>query len=193
MPTPTKSGSDDTNLPRRLASQSSPWYIGTVLVSMPVPIPVTYRAIIICATEYDVHCRMAPMIYRRVSNAAQRSGGLGLAAHNPSHSKPHANSPPESLADEERQDAPGEGAQVVYCHYDALERTAWLPESVAPVFVAYDAREDALIVTEQNCIHCSAGARAREWRLVLLNAIWQDIITAACKRHPLPNQFCFIA
>lgn len=133
------------------------------------------------------------MIYRRVSNAAQRSGGLGLPAHNPSHSKPHANSPPEFFTDEERQDAPGEGAQVVYCHYDALERTAWLSESVAPVFVAYDARKDALIVTEQNCIHRSAGARVKEMRLVLLNAIWQGIITAACKRHPLPNQFCFIA
>lgn len=119
--------------------------------------------------------------------------GLRLAAHYPSHSKPHANSPPEFLPDEERQDATGEGAQVVYRHYDSLERTAWLPERVAPVFVACDARKDALIITEQNCIHRSAGARAREWGLFLLNAIWQDIITAACKRQPLPNQFCFIA
>lgn len=117
---------------------------------MPVPMPVTYLATMICATEYDVHCRMAPMIFRPISNATQRFGGLRLATHNPSHSKPHANSPPEFLADEERQDAPGEGAQVVYCHDDALERTAWLSESVAPVFVANDAREDALVVTEQD-------------------------------------------
>lgn len=78
IPTPTKSGSDDTNLPRRLASQSSLWYIGTVLVSMPVPMPVTYLATMICATEYDVHCNMAPTILRPVSYAAQRFGGLSL-------------------------------------------------------------------------------------------------------------------
>ena len=78
IPTPTKSGSDDTNLPRRLASHSSLWYIGTVLVSMPVPMPVTYRATIICATEYDVHCRIAPIIFRRVSNAVQHFSDLSF-------------------------------------------------------------------------------------------------------------------
>lgn len=59
MPTPTKSGSEETRRPRRSASHSSDWYldqgvstvpsaglerlatrIGTVLVSTPVPMPV---------------------------------------------------------------------------------------------------------------------------------------------------------
>lgn len=116
-----------------------------------------------------------------------------LLTYNSSHSEPHANSSAQLLTNKEGQDAPGKGAQVVYRHDDAFERTAWLPESVAPVFVTYDTREDALVVTEQDCIHFLAGVNGRDWRLSLLNAIWQDTITAACKRHPLPNQFCFSA
>lgn len=59
--------------------------------------------------------------------------------HNPSHSKPHADPSPQFLTDEKRQDAPTESSQVVYCHNNALEGTARVPESAAPVFVAHDA------------------------------------------------------
>jgi hypothetical protein len=77
------------------------------------------------------------MIFHSVSNPERHS--ISICTHDPSHSKPHANSPPESLADEKRQDASGEGSQVVDCHDDALEGTGWVSEGVAPVFVAYDA------------------------------------------------------
>jgi hypothetical protein len=91
---------------------------------------------------------MAPTILDRVSNPERHL--LSLSTHNPSHGNPHANSPPQSLANEERQDTPREGSQVVYRHDDALEATARAPEGAAPVFVAYDARKDSLIVTEQD-------------------------------------------
>jgi hypothetical protein len=74
------------------------------------------------------------MIFKPVSNAMQRLDDLAIT-HNPSHSKPHAHPSPQLFADEERQDAPGEGSQVLYRHDDALERTAWVSESVAPVLV----------------------------------------------------------
>ena len=77
------------------------------------------------------------MIFHSVSKPERHS--ISTPTHNPSHSKPHAKSSPESLADEKRQDTPREGSQVVYCHDDALEGTGWVPEGVAPVFVAYDA------------------------------------------------------
>jgi hypothetical protein len=78
------------------------------------------------------------MIFRPVSNAVQRLDDFA-GTHNPSHSKPHAKPSPEFLANKERQNAPRKGSQVVYRHDDALERTAWVSEGVAPVFVAYDA------------------------------------------------------
>jgi hypothetical protein len=47
--------------------------MGTVLVSMPVPIPVTNRATIICGTEYAVVCRIAPtMIHTMAIHMARR-------------------------------------------------------------------------------------------------------------------------
>lgn len=70
------------------------------------------------------------------------------ATHNPGHSEPHAKPSSEFLADEESQDTSGEGSQVVDADDDALEGAAWVSERVAPVFVAYYAREDALVVAE---------------------------------------------
>lgn len=68
MPTPTKSGSEATRRPRLLASQSSDWYIGTVEVSMPVPMPVRKRAIMMCGTEKAVVWRTAPTcVYQSMS------------------------------------------------------------------------------------------------------------------------------
>jgi len=58
--------------------------------------------------------------------------------HDPGHGEPHAKPSPKFLADEERQNTSGEGAQVVYADDDALQGTGWIPKSVAPVFVAYD-------------------------------------------------------
>jgi len=95
-----------------------------------------------------VHCRIAPIIFHSVSNPERQLVSTSTCTHDPSHSKPHANPPPQFLADEECQDASGEGSQVVDCHDDALESTGWVSEGVAPVFVAYDAGEDALVVTE---------------------------------------------
>jgi hypothetical protein len=79
------------------------------------------------------------MIFYRVSNPERHSVSSSIFTHDPSHSKPHANPPPQFLADEKRQNAPGEGSQVVYRHDDALEGAGWVSEGVAPVFVAYDA------------------------------------------------------
>ena len=50
MPTPTKRTSDDTSRPRYFASQSSDWYIGTVEVSRPVPMPAMMRPTIMWGT-----------------------------------------------------------------------------------------------------------------------------------------------
>ena len=50
IPTPTSKGSLQTSFPRFDASHSSACHMGTVDVSMPVPIPVTKRPTIIWGT-----------------------------------------------------------------------------------------------------------------------------------------------
>lgn len=80
---------------------------------------------------------MAPIIFDRVSTCS-----LYLHAgstHDPSHGEPHAEPSPEFLANEESQDASRESSQVVYADDDSLESAAWISESGAPIFVAYNA------------------------------------------------------
>lgn len=50
IPTPTSNGSLQTNFPLFEASQSSACHMGTVDVSIPVPIPQRKRPTIICGT-----------------------------------------------------------------------------------------------------------------------------------------------
>lgn len=95
-----------------------------------------------------MHCKMAPMIFDPISLLGQRL--FSFDTHDPCHRKPHAKPSPEFLANEERHDAAREGSQIIYTDDDALECTARLSESVAPVFVAYDAREDTLVVTKED-------------------------------------------
>lgn len=61
IPVAVSMGSLHSSLPLLLASASSAWYMGTVDVSIPVPIPVTNRPTIICGTAYAEHCRVAPI------------------------------------------------------------------------------------------------------------------------------------
>lgn len=73
-----------------------------------------------------------------------------MFAHNPHHSNPHAKTPSKFLADEDSQDASREGTKVVDANDDAFEAAAGVAECGTPIFVAYNAGEDSLVVTEQD-------------------------------------------
>jgi len=51
-----------TILPRSWALDDSDCQVGTVLVFMPLPIPVTIRPTIRCGRLYEVHCNKAPIV-----------------------------------------------------------------------------------------------------------------------------------
>ena len=50
------------SLPRHAAFEVSACHGGAVEVFMPLPIPAMIRPTIICGTEYDVICKMAPTL-----------------------------------------------------------------------------------------------------------------------------------
>jgi hypothetical protein len=62
IPTPTNKTSAETSLPLMLPWHSSDWYIGTVEVSSPVPMPVIMRPITKWGILYAEHYNTAPIM-----------------------------------------------------------------------------------------------------------------------------------
>jgi hypothetical protein len=68
IPTPMKRISQETSLPRHSRFDSSLWYIGTVLESIPVPRPVMKRPTIKCASVKADVCSVAPTMMRPIAS-----------------------------------------------------------------------------------------------------------------------------
>ena len=119
IPTPTSNGSLQTSLPRFFASQSSAWYIGTVEVSMPVPMPVIKRATIRWGTENAEACSEAPTC----SSKTMQHGisNQRFAYNDPPHCEPHGTASSEPIPKEEVDDATREAAKVVNGDDDASQ------------------------------------------------------------------------
>ena len=78
-------------------------------------------------------------------------GALQRRAHDdPAHSEPHLPPAAEPLADDEIEDAAGEGAEVVDGDDDAGEAVVGVVHRGEEVFVADDSGEDALVVAEED-------------------------------------------
>lgn len=79
IPMPMKKISQETRRPRHSFFESSDWYIGTVLLSTPVPRPVMIRPTIKCASPWADVWRDAPTMmkaYQRLGRTfAVREGG----------------------------------------------------------------------------------------------------------------------
>ena len=68
IPTPMNQISHDTRRPRYSLRESSDWYMGTVLESMPVPKPVMTRPMMRCESLNAEVCSEAPTIIRPMAS-----------------------------------------------------------------------------------------------------------------------------